>query len=1100
MVAKIARREFTMASGLTAGVAALATNRLYARSVRVRVVDLKVDYLNTPLGLENLRPQLSWRLESSERNVRQSAYRILVASSEEALKEGRGDLWGSGKIESRKSFGIPYQGRALTSRQRCWWAVQIWDERDVASVPSAPSWWEMGLLGPREWIAQWLAAEDAVARADREAGLHWIWGEPTREKSTRRFRFEFQLPGASQAGELYAVTNDWSWWTQITRIWIDGEVLSGTGIWSFDWSTIAPTAAPDSLSNWLALRPLSAGEHLIAVEVNTATLPTNVTVVHGLAFLARFQLETGEMLRIGSSTHGKTSLAEDEDWFRPRYSDWAWETTRPAPIESYQPWPAQPAMHLRREFSIEKPVAKARLYATALGAYEGRLNGRRIGDALLTPEVSRFDKRVLYRVYDVTQMLRPGVNVLGFTVGDGWYASFDGRFAWGLPPRRMLAQLELYLADGFRQIVATGPGWRAAQSAIRVSEIRFGEVYDARLEQPGWDTAQFDDSRWQDAAVSDSAPGRLVAQMCPPIRVTQRLSVRAISQPNPGIFVFDFGQNFGGWCRLKVQGARGTRVELKFAELLAPSGEVLQVYTSIGEPKRDVFILKGDAAGETFEPHFTYRGFRYVQVSGLPVEPTVQSLEGVVVHSDLGFTGRLRVGAPLVDQLWRNTLWSQRSNFVGIPTDCPSREQRGWMGDAGIFWDAAAFNMDVYAFTSRQMDNVADGQAENGAFPMVAPVPRSNDAIYLDDGSPPGWGDAGVILPWIAWRRYGDLAIVEKNWDAMNRYLQFILDHNPDYVWRNKRGRDYGDFLALAQIKLPSTLPTTPKDLIGTAYWAHSAVLLTQMTEAIGRTDDANRLQAISDRVRRAFNEAFVKSDGTVGEGSQTGYILALQFGLLPEKTKRAAAAQLATDIRGRGVSLTTGILGTQFVLDVLADAGFADLTYDLLLRTEFPSWGHMIRRGATTIWESWSGELQDGDKIIQMSRNHYQLGSVCGFLFRRMAGIDAATPGFETIRIRPVLDARVKYGGADYDSVMGRVSTDWTQASDSRFTLDVIIPANATAYIHLPASRDSRIEEGRREIADRNDMRIVNRLDREAVVELGSGTYRFEVSRDPIS
>jgi len=1064
---------------------------------------LKADYLDRPMGLENPLPQLSWRLESDKRNVRQTAYRVLVSRSEAALQAGNGDLWDSGRVQSRKSFGIRYQGERLASRQRCWWRVQVWDEREVATEPSIPSWWEMGLLDQKDWTAQWLAAEDSVAKTDRETGLHWIWGEPIHEKSTRRFRFKFHLPLASQGGECFAVVNDWLFSARISGIWIDGLPCRADPMKHASHMFDSTLDLPNFSAQWLTLAPMNAGDHLIAVEVNVHDVTSPIT--EGFTFFARLNLPGGEMLRIGSGsgwiTHLKDGHEREDLWYLQRYDDREWAEARAVRLEDYQPWPAQPAMHLRREFLLEKPLLKARLYSTALGAYEARLNGVRVGDALLTPEISQYAKRVLYRVYDVIEMLKPGANALGLTVGDGWYASFDGRFGWGPPPRRVLAQLELTFVDGSRQMIATGPGWRTVQSPIQESEIRVGEIYDARLEQPGWDTAPFDDRHWPSAEIAARPPCRLVAQVSPPIRATQVLRPREILQPQPGVYVVDFGQNFAGWCRLHCQGSRGSRIELRFAELLTPAGEVNESFTDIGEPKRDVFILRGDATGETFEPHFTYRGFRYVQVTGLAVAPTERSVEGVVVHSDLQITGHLRSASPLIEQLWRNTLWSQRSNMVGIPTDCPSREQRGWMGDAGIFWDAAAFNMDVCAFTARHMDNVVDDQAASGAVPYATPEPRGgwNDPLIAV------WSDAAIILPWTVWRRYGDVSIIERNWKAMNRYLQFILDHNPDYLWNKPdrlwNGVSYagiGDAQSLDQVDEKDSVgipvPSTPKNLIATAYWAHSATLLSQMADAIGRSKEAELLRGLFEKISQAFNTAFVQPNGIVGEGSQTGYILALQFGLLPQAMRPSAAERLAAEIRSRGVALTSGVVGTQFSLDVLADTGFADLVYGLLLRTAYPSWGDMIKKGATTLWETWNGEGRVNGEIRKMSQNHYWFGSICGFLFRRMAGIDAAEPGFEKISIRPIIDGRVNSGGGDYDSIMGPISTDWVQSANGRFALNVNISANATASIHLPARSDSRISEGRRSILDRTDLRIASRLANEVVIEVGSGTYQFAV------
>jgi alpha-L-rhamnosidase len=986
---------------------------------------------------------------------------------------------------------VEYRGRALKSRERCWWCVQVWDQSGIVSEISDATWWEMGLLRTTDWSAQWLAAEDAEERQDREAGLHWIWEGSSAEEAPRKFRYSFKLPAQASGGELIAVVNDWFWFTQITRICIDGAPVAGPGAWVDYYEALYGPNAPDYLAlsrQRLALPAMSSGEHLIAVEVTpgrpaSGFVPAGAEDTHipGFALFMRVTLDHGQLLRVVTGSDWKTSLVQDLAWHEQGYNDENWSAARLAPIEGYQPWPAQPATHLRRTFSVKKPVRRARLYAAALGAYEARLNGHRVGDALLTPEASQYAKRVLYRAYDVGSLLQPGTNALGLTVGDGWYASFDGRFAWGDPPRRVIAQLEVDFVDGSRQVIATGADWRITQSPILISERKDGEVCDARCEHPGWDTAGFDDAQWASAAITEAPPSNLVAHVSPPIRATQTFKPRVIMETRPGVYVVDFGLNFSGWCRIRAKGTRGTRIELRFAENVHGSGEIDQsnMRDPTSRPRRDIYIFRGDPSGESFEPHFGYTGFRYVEITGLEAKPTEESVQGVFIHSDLQLTGRVTSDSALIEQIWRCTLQSQRSNFVGIPTDNPSREARGWMAEAGVLWDAAAFNMDICAFTSRHMDNIVDEQAADGALPLMAPQPQHFSWLFQLSGSSPAWGDAGIALPWTVWRRYGDVAVIERNWGAMSRYIKFIHDNNPDFIWKGKRNWNHGDWLALDD---------TPRDLFATAYWAYSTQLLAQMGEAIGRTREVTHLRELFGRIRDAFSKQFVRDDGTVGTGSQTGYVLALKFGLLSDAVKKKAADRLAEDIRRRNVSLTTGVEGTQFVLDVLADAGFSDLAYSLLLRTEKPSWGYMIGEGATTIWETWAGDE------TWCSRNQPALGSVCGFLFRRVAGIDAAAPGFGTILIRPVLDKRVKRVGAEYDSVLGRISTVWSQREDGCLSLDVSIPANASARIHLPARPGARIEEGRREISGRRDIRLLARTTSEALLEIGSGSYSFMV------
>ncbi len=1029
----------------------------------VRVVGLQADRLETPLGLES-PPRLSWRLESERRGVRQSAYRVLVGSEQASL----GDLWDSGRIESDRSLDIAYAGPPLASRQRCWWAVEVWD--DTGAVARAvPSWWEMGLTAPGDWAGGWIAAETAEEREDREAGLHWIWGEPGLVLEPRRFRHRFELQASATEAAIFVGARD-----RLLQVRLDGE----------------PVALPEVDRNAfgrpglfkLDLGPLAAGPHVIAAETRLSRGGGRAVTGQGaFAALVKLRSADGRVLRIATGRDWRTSLDAADDWAAPGFDDSGWEAARPSEIDPGAPWTPTGGILLRRGFEAGKPVALARLYATALGAYEAFLNGQRVGDALLAPESTDFRKTALYQAYDVTALVRPGANAIGAHVGDGWYASVvapGGRYAFGPAPRRLLTQLELTYADGSREIIATGPGWRSAPSPVVTSEIYDGEVYDARLEQAGWSEPGFDASDWDEAGAAETPPCMLKPQTSPPVRATQTLKPRSVHEQRPGVFVFDYGQNFAGFCRLRVKGAAGQRVELRFAEILKEDGAVDQANLRAARA-RDIYVLRGDPAGETYEPHFTYHGFRYVEVEGFPGAPGLDDIEGVVVHSDLPIAGDLRIDNPLIEQLWRNAVWSQRSNFVGVPTDCPQRDERlGWTGDACVFWDAAAFNMDVYAFTDRFAGDMRDAQAATGAFPEYAPA-----ALKFGDEPAPGWADAGVVLPWTAWRRSGETAIIERNWDAIVRYLAGIEAANPDGLWANKRGLDFGDWLAL-DAKQPGD-PTTPKDLVGTAWWAHSVALAAEMARATGRDAGAADLDRQHAKITAAFRAAYVRPDGSVGNESQTGYILALAFGLMPEALRAAAVDRLTADIARRGGVLSTGFLGTPFSLDVLADAGRTSLVYDLLLRTEFPSWGYMIAKGATTIWERWNGDTGD---VAMNSFNHYALGGVCGFLFRRIAGIDPMMPGFARFRVRPLLDSRVKRGGASFRSPMGLISSDWEQ-TEGGFRLDLTVPPNAVAEVHLPAEPGQMVREGIVALSD------AGRTGAAAIVEVGAGRYTFSVS-----
>jgi alpha-L-rhamnosidase len=1067
------------------------------RRIGIAVVDLRTEFVSEPLGVETRKPQLSWRIESDRRGVHQSAYQIEVATSHERSIAGQPDLWDSGRVASDKSVGIRYGGAELASRQQCFWRVRVWDERDVASSPSATSCWEMGLLDVSDWSSFWLAAEDQTMREDREMGFGWVRGPASSSGGTTKFRLVFSIPTAAEATLFVAANGD-------LDIWMDDVIATSSATDPFTLG-LKPTRE--------LLTSLSAGTHVLGVAVGGPDSRLEAIGFHGgtlgfrdieMAPFMRIRLPNGGMLRLGNKGW-KTSLSSETNWRAVHFDDRHWDDAKPVCERRPQPWPPQRAILMRRAFSISKPVRRARIYAVALGCYEIHLNGIRVGDALLTPESTDFRKRALYRVYAITEQVALGKNALGAVVGDGWYASHTlaaGRYPWGPMPRCLLVQLELVFADGSREIIGSGPEWKASYAPIVSSEIYDGEFYDARLEQPGWSTERFDASHWWPAQVVPAPSVALIGQISPPIRREMVLTARRVTAPQPDVFVFDFGQNFSGWCRLKVKGPAGTVIEMRFGELIKGDGEIDQSNLGVARAT-DTYILKGDLAGETFEPHFTYHGFRYIQVTGFPGIPAADNIQGIIIRSDLKLSGRLNVENPVIQQIWQNTQWSQRSNFMGIPTDCPQRSERlGWMGDANVFWDAAAFSMDVDAFTCRFMGDVRDAQVDDvfadfnpAAFRFlrinhekIGVLPNwATPSISGRIGASPGWADAGISLPWIVWQRYADTGIIDENWQAMARYLKSIHDSNRDLIWRDDRGVDYSDWLALDAKSLWDE--ATPKELVATALWANSVAYMAQMAEATARAADALHYQSLWASIATAFQRNFVAADGAVGNGSQTGYVLSLYSNLVPQALRPAAAAKLVADIKGRGSLLSTGFLGTPNCLDVLADEGYSDLVYNLLLRTEFPSWGYMIAQGATTIWESWNSDRQN------LSRNHYALGAVCGFLFRRIAGIAPLEPGFKKIALHPVLDPRVKRGGGEYTSVLGKISTDWHQHDAGGFSLDLTVPPNATALVYLPATQAMTVAEGGQIISCNEDIRGIRRTSQQAIIEVGSGSYRFTVS-----
>ena len=1038
------RRTVLKSAALGAGTAVIASAQAASAADRPTVTALRVCGLENPLSLTRA-PRFSWIVGAP-----QTAYRVTCAFSERDLQRGRGLVWDSGRVDNRQTFDIAYGGPEIQTRRRVWWRVQTWTAGGSTAV-SRPAFWEVPPAA-EHWGAEWLASEHPEAAADRQAGLHWITGAGAQPAgAVRAFRKVIESPGGESAVFLLSAH-------KLTGVWLNGEPLHAEGDEPPSWTTMTPYP--------LILRQ---GRNVLAFAVTRE--PGFGSPAASGAGLVKIADDNGAVRRLTTETGWRTLVSPADGWEESDFDDADWPAaTPPGRKPSGEPWPVYPAMHLRRTFRTAKRNRAARLHATALGCYEAWINGRRVGDRMMAPEMTDPSRRILFQSYDVTTLLRRGDNALGLWVGDGWYGSeysSISRFTFGPAPCRVMAALEIEYDDGSRETVATGPGWKTVPSPILSSEIYDGEVYDARAEIDGWASADLDDADWAEARAAEAPDVAIEAEDAQPIRVTQTLKAVAITEVVPGTWVFDFGQNFAGWPKLKVRGEAGDTVEMRFAEVLMPSGEVDQSNLR-SALARDAYILKGGGE-ESWTPRFTYHGFRYVQVTGLRQKPTPETLQGLVGHNALPMTGLLRIGDPVIEKFWRNAVWSQRSNFFGLPTDCPQRDERlGWMGDAEVFWPAAAFNMDVQAYSSRVMGDVRHGQTGKGGFPDV--IPPFFVGLELTS---PGWSDAGVVLPHTAWMRTGDTGIVRENWDAMERHMAFILSQNPDHLWAKARGADYGDWLAV-DAKEPGD-PTTPKDLVGTAYWARCADMMAEMADALGRASDAARYRALFDRIRTAFNTAYVQPDGEIGNGSQTSYILPIAFGLLDEAARTEAGRRLVADIRRRGDKLSTGFLGTPHILDALAQSGHPDMAVTLLLQRDYPSWGYMVEKGATTMWERWNSDTGD---VSMNSYNHYAFGAIGDFLFRRIAGVAPGAPGFSRIRIAPIVDRRLGHAGADYLSAAGRIRIDWRYEGEQP-VLEVEVPAGAEAEVS-PSPGADWVMNGRSAS--------------QAPIRLGAGRHRLSV------
>jgi alpha-L-rhamnosidase len=701
-----------------------------------------------------------------------------------------------------------------------------------------------------------------------------------------------------------------------------------------------------------------------------------------------------------------------------------------------------PCPHFRREFDVRRPLRAARLLVTGLGAVEVRLNGERVGDEWFSPGWTDYRKRLQFRVHDVTPLVRPGRNAIGLIVGPGWYGGpMPGRpfkrFAFGAPPVKARILMDLEYVSGKPDHVGIDGDWRGAFGPILLSETYTGERYDARLEMPGWDRPGFDDAGWKPVTLYDPGPVELVPQDEPPIRVTQEIAPVSVREQAPGAFVFDMGQNMAGVCRLEVSGPAGTVVKLRHGEVLNPDGTIHTENLRAAEAT-DTYTLRGGGR-EVYTPRFTYHGFRYVEMTGFPGTPDPTALTGLVLHTDAPPAGTIATSSPLVNKIVENIRWGLRGNLHSVMTDCPQRDERlGWMGDANIVAPTACYLMDLSTFLPKFVQDMADAQREYGSFTDVSPM--VSDWAIPADGAP-GWADAGVVVPWVAYRFYGDQALLRRHWEPVRRFVDYVIQHNPDGAWANRRGNDYGDWVPAGG--------QTDRTALATLIHLNTCDLAARWAQVIGKEADAHRLLLRHRRVRKAFRKAWC-AGGRIRGGSQTLYALALHYGVFDPVEKVAAVGALAADIEARGDHLSTGFLGTPVLLPALSDGGRHDLALKLLLNRDYPSWGYMVAKGATTIWELWNSDTAGPD---MNSRNHLAYGSVGEWIFGWLAGIRPAEPGFRRVLIHPHPGApgsELTRLTARYRSIRGPIEVEWRVTADS-FLLRVDVPPKTSAVVVLP-------------------------------------------------
>ena len=717
----------------------------------------------------------------------------------------------------------------------------------------------------------------------------------------------------------------------------------------------------------------------------------------------------------------------------------------------------QPSPFLRKSFLLLEPVRRATLHWTALGIADLHLNGQKVGRDYLMPGWSDYRSRVQTLSIDVTKLLRPGPNRLGAILGDGWYCGYllwkKDRNFYGQHPQ-LLARLEIELTSGRRISIVTDRTWELRYGPILSADLYDGESFDARKEISGWCEPDSQTRGWRGVNVLPKYRGILQPKVNEPVRITQTLLTRKITRPAPGVYVFDFGQNLSGVCRLQIRGRRGQTVTLKFAEMLKADGNVYRENLRSAHAT-DTYVCRGGGI-EDWTPRFTFHGFRYVEVTGLTRPPSKSLLTALVLHTDMKPTGRFSCSRPILNRLNQNIRWGQRGNFLDLPTDCPQRDERlGWTGDAQVFVGTSAFHYDVRNFFRKWTTDLRDGQRRDGAYPDVAPdvLGQLGPAQFGNAG----WADAGVICPWKIYWHYGDRQILEENYPAMVRWIEYQRKTSKNLI---RPRTAYGDWLAIDAVT-PQNAPV-PCDLVGTAYFAHSTDLMARIAGVLGRTKDRNHFQKLHGEIVSAFQKAYVTPDGRIVGHCQTAYLLALGFDLLPTKLRPAAFRHLVDLISARNDHLTTGFLGTPLLCPVLTRFGRTDLAYRLLLQEDYPSWLYTVKNGATTMWERWNSYTKEhgfGD-VGMNSFNHYAYGAVGEWMCSVIGGIRPMAPGFKKILFAPEPGGGLKEANTSLQTPHGLASCQW-RLRGRRLSVDLQVPEGVHAALRLPGHKPRALKPG---------------------------------------
>ncbi|MCT2586296.1 glycoside hydrolase family 78 protein [Actinophytocola gossypii] len=1011
---------------------------------RLRVDRTTVEYAETLLGTDVTAPRLSWELDTDQHGARQTAYQVRIAG-----------VWDSGKVRSDRTVGIPYGGPPLRPRTRYTWQVRVWDDQDRVSGWSPARWWETGFLDT-PWQARWIGAPAPEAPPAFD-GASWIWSaDATTEGApvgARWLRGSVDVPAEVTRARVVATADD------DFTLYLDGQQV---------------LHAPEQVDGWKAgllgdvTARVRAGETVLAAVAHNR----GGSSVNPAGLLVRLEVELADGQRVDLTTGDgwRVTDTEQDGWQRPDFDDSSWAPATVLAPYGHGPWGDQvavnatrPAPVLRREFRLDKAVDSARLYLSGLSYYEAELNGRRVGRQVLDPGFTDYDETVLYVTHDVTGQLRRGTNRVDVTLGRGFYGMTTPNVwgwhqaSWHGEPR-LLAQLEVRHPDGSTTTIASDTDWRVADGPTRSDSLYAGETYDARRAP----------TDWREPVLQDAPAGTLRAQQHEPIEIADTVRPVAITEPSPGVYVADMGRTMAGWTHLTVSASAGTVVRLAHGEKLRDDGTVISANGLVpGRHQTDEYVCAGTGV-ERWEPRFSYKGFRYVQVTGLPARPDPDDLLGRLVHSAVPDAGDFQCSEPFFEQLEHAMRRTLLNNFHGIPTDTPMFEKNGWTGDAQVAAPVMLHAFAIQRFFTKWIGDLGDSRVDSGQIPVIVP---SGGWGYTQLAPTPEWTTVYPFLVREMYRVYGDDRVAAAQWPTLTAYLDWEIDR----LENGLAVTALGDWVSPGY-----EVPPEDTRLTATSYLYRALTLTAEVGDLLGHTDVAVRYRRVAGELRDALNATFLVDGHYRTEKDphyrQTSNAVPLMFGMVPDGAVASVVASLVADIRERGNHLNTGILGTSVLLRVLTAHGHADVAHALATQRTYPSWGYWFDNGADTMWEFWP--------LDSRSRDHYFLGTVVQWLYENVAGLRPGDAGYRRFTVRPDARVGVRWARTSIRTVRGRAAAGW--ASTGRTVhLTVTVPVGSTAEVHVPAA-------SRAAASVRRGARFLRYEPGFAVYEVAAGTWRF--------